>query len=55
LMPRITTAKRTTIAKANGISKENVPKIKSIFARSWVDQARSGWWIQDSQGNWRKK
>jgi uncharacterized protein YdbL (DUF1318 family) len=43
------------IAKANGISKENIPKIKSIFARSWVDQARSGWWIQDSQGNWRKK
>jgi len=43
------------IAKANGIAKENIPRIKSIFARSWIDQAQPGWWIQDSQGNWRKK
>ncbi len=43
------------IAKANNISKESVPKIKSIFARSWLDQARPGWWLQDSQGNWKKK
>ena len=42
------------IAKANNIAKESIPKIKSIFAKSWIDQARSGWWIQD-QGNWRKK
>ena len=43
------------IAKANNIPKENIPKIKSIFAKSWMEQARSGWLIQDSQGNWRKK
>lgn len=43
------------IAKANNISTENVPKIKSIFARSWLEQARSGWWIQDNQGNWKRK
>jgi len=43
------------IAKANNISKENIPKIKSIFAKSWIDQAQSGWWIQDGQGNWKKK
>jgi uncharacterized protein YdbL (DUF1318 family) len=43
------------IAKANGIPTSNVPKIKSIFAKSWIDQAQSGWWIQDGQGNWRKK
>lgn len=43
------------IAKANGIQKESIPKIKNIFARSWLDQARTGWWIQDSQGNWKKK
>lgn len=42
------------IAKANNIDKDSIPKIKTIFARSWIDQARSGWWIQDSQG-WRKK
>ena len=43
------------IAKANSIAKESIPKIKSIFAKSWLDQARSGWWIQDGQGNWKKK
>lgn len=42
------------IAKANNIGSENIPKIKSIFAKSWIDQARPGWWIQD-QGNWRRK
>jgi uncharacterized protein YdbL (DUF1318 family) len=42
------------IAKANNIAKESIPKIKSIFAKSWIDQARPGWWIQD-QGNWRRK
>jgi len=42
------------IAKANNISNESIPKIKSIFAKSWVEQARSGWWIQDA-GNWKKK
>lgn len=43
------------IAKANNISKDSIPKIKAIFARSWIDQARPGWWIQDSQGSWKKK
>ena len=43
------------IAKANNFSKESVPKIKSIFAKSWAEQAQSGWWIQDAQGNWQKK
>lgn len=42
------------IAKGNNIAKESIPKIKSIFAKSWIDQARPGWWIQD-QGNWRRK
>jgi uncharacterized protein YdbL (DUF1318 family) len=43
------------IAKANGIPASNIPKIKSIFAKSWTDQAQPGWWIQDAQGNWKKK
>jgi hypothetical protein len=43
------------IAKANNIPNENIPRIKSIFAKSWIEQARPGWWIQDSQGSWRKK
>jgi uncharacterized protein YdbL (DUF1318 family) len=43
------------IAKANNISNESIPKIKAIFAKSWIEQARPGWWIQDSPGNWKKK
>src|ERR671922_281397 len=43
------------IAKANNISKENLPKIKSIFAKTWIDQAQPGWWIQESQGSWKRK
>jgi len=43
------------IAKANGIPKENVPRIKTIFAKSWIEQAQAGWWIQDGSGNWRRK
>lgn len=43
------------IAKANNFPQSSVAKIKSIFARSWVEQAQPGWWIQDEQGNWKKK
>jgi uncharacterized protein YdbL (DUF1318 family) len=43
------------IAKANNIARDSIPKIKSIFAKSWIDQARAGWWIQDGGGNWRRK
>jgi uncharacterized protein YdbL (DUF1318 family) len=43
------------IAKANNFPKESVAKIKAIFARSWLEQAQPGWWVQDGQGNWQKK
>ena len=43
------------IAKANNFSADAVPKIKRIFAKSWIDQAKPGWWIQDPQGAWKKK
>jgi len=43
------------IAKANNMSNDSIPKIKAIFARSWLEQTRPGWWIQDSQGNWKRK
>jgi uncharacterized protein YdbL (DUF1318 family) len=42
------------IAKANNIAQESIPKIRGIFAKSWIDQARPGWWIQE-QGGWRRK
>jgi uncharacterized protein YdbL (DUF1318 family) len=43
------------IAKANNIDREAVPKIKRIFARSWIEQAQPGWWIQDEKGTWKRK
>jgi uncharacterized protein YdbL (DUF1318 family) len=43
------------IAKANNIPRDAVPRIKRIFASSWIEQAKAGWWIQDAQGNWKKK
>lgn len=43
------------IARANSFPREKVADIKSIFAKSWIDQARPGWYIQDASGNWRKK
>ncbi len=43
------------IAKANNMAKDSIPKIKAIFARSWLEQTRPGWWLQDSQGNWKRK
>lgn len=43
------------IARANNISPDQIPRIKAIFAKSWLDQAHSGWWVQDSQGSWRRK
>jgi uncharacterized protein YdbL (DUF1318 family) len=43
------------IAKANNFAGDAVPRIKRIFAKSWADQARPGWWIQDARGNWKRK
>jgi uncharacterized protein YdbL (DUF1318 family) len=43
------------IAKANNFPQSSVAKIKSIFARSWIEQAQAGWWIQDERGNWKTK
>ncbi len=42
------------IASANSFDKDSIPKIRAIFARSWIEQAQPGWWVQDSKG-WRKK
>lgn len=42
------------IAVANGRPEwEN--QIRDVFARQWVERARSGWWYQDAGGNWRQK
>jgi uncharacterized protein YdbL (DUF1318 family) len=43
------------IAKANNFSPDKIEDIKKIFAGSWIKNARTGWWIQDADGNWKKK
>ena len=48
-------ANRFYDANRKPIAPDAVPKIKRIFAKSWTDQAKPGWWIQDTQGNWKKK
>ena len=45
----------TEIARANNFSRDKIPDIRRIFAKSWIEQARAGWLIQDVQGNWKKK
>jgi len=43
------------IAKANKFGEETIPDIKKIFANSWREDARTGWWIQKNNGQWGKK
>jgi uncharacterized protein YdbL (DUF1318 family) len=43
------------IAKANNFPTDKIPNIKQIFAKSWSERASAGWWIQDAQGNWKRK
>lgn len=43
------------IAKANNFTADKVPEIRKIFASSWIDNARNGWWVQDPEGKWRQK
>ena len=34
---------------------QNAGKVESIFANKWRSEAPGGWWIQENNGNWRKK
>ncbi len=43
------------IAKANNISPDKVDDIKKIFAKSWIKQAKPGWWIQLEDSKWVQK
>lgn len=42
------------IAKANGFP-DKVDEIQNIFAESWREKARSGWYLQGSGGSWQVK
>jgi uncharacterized protein YdbL (DUF1318 family) len=43
------------LATANNISPDKVSDIATIFAEVNRREARAGWWIQEPNGNWRKK
>lgn len=43
------------IARANNINMDRIDDIESIFAKSWIKNARSGWIVQGADGKWRKK
>ncbi|WP_353570086.1 YdbL family protein [Candidatus Albibeggiatoa sp. nov. BB20] len=42
------------IANANG-HPEWEAQIRDTFAARWIDRAKSGWWYQDTDGNWLQK
>ncbi len=43
------------VAQANG-HPEWEPEVRAVFARSWIRQARRGWWYQDpANGRWKRK
>jgi uncharacterized protein YdbL (DUF1318 family) len=43
------------IARANNFPPERVSDIKKIFAKSWISQAKKGWWVQFPDGKWSRK
>ena len=49
------TALYSEIATANKLGSESVEQIEKIFANSWRDKFKAGWWVQDDKGSWAKK
>lgn len=43
------------ITKANNFTPDRVKDVKKIFADSWIRKAKNGWWVQGSEGEWKKK
>jgi len=43
------------VAAALSIEKNQIPRIQKIFAKSWIENSRPGWWIQKEDGEWIKK
>jgi uncharacterized protein len=40
------------IAKANDFGEDRVPEIQRIFAKTWIEKAEKGWWVQNDAGAW---
>ena len=45
----------TEVASALNIDPGQIDRVAVIFARSWMDKAKPGWWIQQSDGSWIRK
>lgn len=43
------------VAKALNIEDSQIPRIQKIFAKSWIENSRQGWWIQKNDGEWIRK
>ncbi|MFC2167594.1 DUF1318 domain-containing protein [Acidobacteriota bacterium] len=43
------------VASALDIESSQILRIQKIFAGSWSEQAREGWWIQTEDGEWIQK
>jgi uncharacterized protein YdbL (DUF1318 family) len=42
------------IARANGFP-DQTDEVRAIFAASWREQARPGWFLENTQGDWQRK
>ena len=42
------------IAEAHG-GKEAIPVVRPLMEKRWREQVKSGWWLQDENGNWVQK
>lgn len=42
------------VAEAHG-GKEAIPVVRELLVKRWKDQWKSGWWMEDEQGNWIRK
>jgi len=45
----------TEYAKAKEIDPSQVNRVRKIFAERWINEAKTGWWIQKEDGEWIKK
>jgi uncharacterized protein YdbL (DUF1318 family) len=43
------------VALALEIDSSQIPRLQKVFAGSWIEKARPGWWIQNEDGEWVKK
>jgi uncharacterized protein YdbL (DUF1318 family) len=43
------------VANALDIDSGQIPRIQKIFAKRWIENSRTGWWIQKEDGQWERK